>query len=82
MHTNSQLYVNVDLTLHLNGQTYPSTSLALMTDFCSGALLGQDLQKQHHSVTIEYGVQKLALNPPGDSLCFLEAAAVDEPSLL
>ncbi|XP_064116504.1 uncharacterized protein LOC135222349 [Macrobrachium nipponense] len=42
LHTNSPGYVNVDLTLHLNGETYPSMHLAVMKDLCFGVLLGQD----------------------------------------
>ncbi|XP_076061516.1 uncharacterized protein LOC143037271 [Oratosquilla oratoria] len=82
LHTNSHGYVVVDLTLHLNGQTYPSTRLALMKDLCCGVLLGQDFQKQHQSIVIEYGGPKPTLKlPDTDSYCSLAAAAVDEPSL-
>ncbi|XP_076033649.1 uncharacterized protein LOC143020786 [Oratosquilla oratoria] len=82
LHTNSHGYVVVDLTLHLNGQTYPSTRLALMKDLCCGVLLGQDFQKQHQSIVIEYGGPKPTLKlPDNDSYCSLAAAAVDEPSL-
>ncbi|XP_064080604.1 uncharacterized protein LOC135197465 [Macrobrachium nipponense] len=82
LHTNSPGYVNVDLTLHLNGETYPSTRLAVMKDLCSGVLLGQDFQEQHQKVTFEYGGPKPALNLSGaNSYCSLAAAAVDEPSI-
>ncbi|XP_064115027.1 uncharacterized protein LOC135221134 [Macrobrachium nipponense] len=82
LHTNSSGYVNVDLTLHLNGETYPSTRLAVMKDLCSGVLLGQDFQEQHQKVTIEYGGPKPVLNLSGaNSYCSLAAAAVDEPSI-
>ncbi|XP_068227647.1 uncharacterized protein [Palaemon carinicauda] len=61
-HTSSPGYVKVDLTLHLNGETYPSTRLAVMKDLCSEVLLGQDFQEQHQKVTIEYCGLKPALN--------------------
>lgn len=52
-----------------------------MKDLCSGVLLGQDFQKQHQRVPIEYGGPKPALNLSGTAYCSLAAAAVDEPSL-
>ena len=80
--TNSKGFVVVDMTLHLNGQLYPSTRLGLMKDLCCGVLLGQDFQKQHESVNIRYGGPKSPLNLPGtDYYCALAAAAIEEPSL-
>ncbi|XP_068229568.1 uncharacterized protein [Palaemon carinicauda] len=82
LHTSSPSYVNVDLTLHLNGETYPSTRLAVMKDLCSGVLLGQDFQEQHLKVTIEYGGPKPSLNlSVANPCCSLAAAAMDEPSI-
>ncbi|XP_064080951.1 uncharacterized protein LOC135197777 [Macrobrachium nipponense] len=82
LHTNSPGYVNVDLILHLNGETYPFTRLAVKKDLCSGVLLGQDFQEQQQKVTIEYGGPKPALNLSGaNSYCSLAAATVDEPSI-
>ncbi|XP_068229452.1 uncharacterized protein [Palaemon carinicauda] len=62
LHTSSPGYVNIDLTLRLNGETYPSTRLAVMKDLCSGVLIGQDFQEQLQKVMIEYRVMKPALN--------------------
>ncbi|XP_076062398.1 uncharacterized protein LOC143037735 [Oratosquilla oratoria] len=82
LHTNSHGYVEVDLTLYLNGQTYPSTRLLLIKYLCCGVLLGQDFQKQHQCVVIEYGGPKTTFKLPDTNLyCSLATVAVDEPSL-
>ena len=40
--------------IHLHGHKYESVRLGVMQKLCSDLLLGQDFQKQHQNVVIEY----------------------------
>lgn len=80
INTNSPGYCVVKIKL--NGQTYPSTRLSVLKDLCCDLLLGQDFQKQHESLTFEYGGDRPPLKvSTSKSLCGLSAASVSEPSL-
>ena len=70
----------VDITL--NEHVYPSCRLGILKDLCSDIILGQDFQKEHKSVIIEYGGSKPELMiPKSTPVCALSAASVEEPSL-
>ncbi len=69
----------VDITL--NEHVYPSCRLGILKDLCS-KILGQDFQKEHKSVIIEYGGSKPELMiPKSTPVCALSAASVEELSL-
>ena len=70
----------VDITL--NELLYPSCRLGMLKDLCSDIILGQDFQKEHKSVIIEYGGSKPdLLIPKSIPTCALAAAELEEPSL-
>lgn len=80
LNTNSSGHCVVDMML--NGRSYPSTHLGILKDLCSDMILGLDFQKQHKSLTIEFGGPKPELTVTNTtSHCALSAALVDEPSL-
>ena len=65
-----------------NGQEYPSACLGVLKDLCYDIILGHDFQKQHKSVTFQYGGEKPELEITGtDLVCALATAMIDEPSL-
>ena len=68
--------------IKLNQQSYPSVRLGVLKDFCSDIILGQDFQKKHKSIIIEFGGAKPELivhNPT--SVCALATASIEEPAL-
>ena len=66
----------------LDQRTYPSVRLGVLKDLCSDIILGQDFQKEHKSVTIEFGGSKPELViAKSTSACALSTAAVEKPSL-
>ena len=71
-----------DITI--DGSTYPSVRLGILKGLCSDIILGQDFQRAHNSVRIDYGGNKPDLVIPGlvpNQACALTAASIDEPSL-
>lgn len=70
------------VTVILNGTEYTSTKLGILENLCSDIILGQDFQKQHERVIIEYGGKLSPLQISNDkSHCALTAASVIEPTL-
>jgi len=66
----------------LGDQTYLSVRLGVLKGLCSDIILGQDFQRTHKSVKIEYGGTVPELVIPGCApACALTAASIDEPSL-
>lgn len=61
---------------------YSPTKLSILKNLCSDIILGQDFQKQHENVIIEYGGQLPSLHVSNDkSRCAVTVASVLEPSL-
>ena len=70
------------MNLKYDGQYYPSTHLTVLKDLCCDVILGHDFQRQHRSVTFQYGGSKPELVIEGEnSLCALTTARIEEPSL-
>lgn len=66
----------------LDQRTYPSVRLGVLKDLCSDIILGQEFQKEHKSVTIEFGGPKSELViAKSTSVRALSTAAVEKPSL-
>lgn len=73
---------NCFVDIHLNEHMYSSIRLGVLKDLCSDIILGQDFQKEHKSVLIEFGGTKPELIIPKSAPVFaLSAASVNEPSL-
>ncbi|XP_076052612.1 uncharacterized protein LOC143032026 [Oratosquilla oratoria] len=77
LNTSSPGYVMVDLG-HVN-QNYPCVQLGVLKDLCCDVILGHDFQKQHESVTFQYGGNKPSLRVTSN--CALATADIEEPSL-
>ncbi|XP_076037194.1 uncharacterized protein LOC143022734 [Oratosquilla oratoria] len=77
LNTSSPGYVTVDLG-HVN-QNYPCVQLGVLKDLCCDVILGHDFQKQHKSVTFQYGGNKPSLRVTSN--CALATADIEEPSL-
>ena len=61
---------------------YVRTHLAVLKDLCCDIILGHAFQKQHKSVTFQYGGNKSELEIEGTStLCSLATTRIDELSL-
>ena len=58
-------YVNIKI----GHQSYPSVRLGVLKDLCSDIILGQDFQKKHKSVVIEYGGKNLNSKSPTQRQC-------------
>ena len=72
---------NCFVDINLNQHIYSSIRLGVLKDLCSDIILGQDFQKEHKSVIIEFGGTKPELIIPKSApVCALSAALVDEPS--
>ncbi|XP_046841983.1 uncharacterized protein LOC124436099 [Xenia sp. Carnegie-2017] len=68
--------------IQLGHQGYSSVRLGVLKDLCSDIILGQDFQRKHKSVVIEFGGEKPELKVPnGVPVCALAAASIEEPSL-
>ena len=78
----SKGYVSVDMKLILNNRIYPSFRFLVMKDLCCDIVLGHDFQELHSKVTFEYlgDLPEVIVNE-NNSLCILEAAEVDLPTL-
>ncbi|XP_064103977.1 uncharacterized protein LOC135213780 [Macrobrachium nipponense] len=61
LNTSSPGYVVADLMLGLDNQSYPDTHLGVLRDLCADIILGLDFQRQHLSVTFEFGGHKSQL---------------------
>ena len=80
LNTHSPGYSIVDL--QLSHSNYPSIQLGILENLCCELLLGQDFQKMHKTVSIEYGGIKPELKITGaSSHCALATARIPEPSL-
>ncbi|XP_064083977.1 uncharacterized protein LOC135199749 [Macrobrachium nipponense] len=80
LNASSPEFVTADL-VHLD-QRYPRIQLGVLKDLCCDVILGYDFQKQHQSVTFQYGGNKLSLKITGAKpVCVLATADIDEPSL-
>ncbi|XP_064117671.1 uncharacterized protein LOC135223096 [Macrobrachium nipponense] len=80
LNTSSPGFVTADL-VHLD-QRYPRIQLEVLKDLCCDVILGYDFQKQHQSVTFQYGGNKPSLKITGAKpACILATADIDEPSL-
>ena len=68
--------------IKLNQQSYPSVRLGVLKDLCSDIILGQDFQKKHKSIIIEFGGAKPELRVHNPTpVCALATASIEEPSL-
>ena len=56
-------YCTADINLH--GRQYSNIRLGVLPDLCSDLILGQDFQKKHEQVVIDYGGSLPALKPLG-----------------
>ncbi|XP_064080564.1 uncharacterized protein LOC135197423 [Macrobrachium nipponense] len=80
LNASSPGFVTADL-VHLD-QRYPCIQLRVLKDLCCDVILGYDFQKQHKSVTFQYGGNKPSLKITGAKpVCVLVTADIDEPSL-
>lgn len=71
-------YVDIEL----DHQSYSSVRLGVLRDLCSDIILGQDFQKKHKNVILEFGgsMSDLKVHNPSP-VCALSAASIEEPSL-
>lgn len=72
------------VNITLNGNNYQKIKLGVMKNLCADVLLGIDFQKQHSSVTIEYGGSRSPLkisNSNNHAVCSLAEADIPKPSL-
>ena len=44
--------------INLHGHVYAATCLGILKNFCSDVILGQDFQRKHKRVVIEFGGSK------------------------
>lgn len=80
LNTSSPGFVTVDL-VHLD-QSYQCFQLGVLKDLCCDVILGHDFQKQHKSITFQYGGNKPSLKITGiEPVCALSTADIEEPSL-
>ena len=62
--------------------TYSSVRLGVLEDLCSDIILGQDFQRKHKRVIIEFGgVKPDLVIPKSPPICSLSAASIEEPLL-
>ncbi|XP_042237354.1 uncharacterized protein LOC121876351 [Homarus americanus] len=70
--------------LYMKDSIYPNTRLGVIENLCGDVILGIDFQKQHSSVTIEYGGPRPELkisNIGNKPVCSLTSAGMSEPLL-
>ena len=72
--TNTPGFCNVDIKV--NGRFYNNVRLIVLPELCSDLILGQDFQKMHDSVTLQYGGHL-----PPLVVCGLGVLNVDPPQL-
>ena len=68
--------------INLHGHVYATTYLGILKNLYSDVILGQDFQRNHKRVAIEFGGSKPDLLIPGTMpVCALFEASLGEPSL-
>jgi hypothetical protein len=65
----------------INQLSYSSIRLGVLKDLCSDIILGQDFQKKHKRVTIEFGGTRPELVIPRPACPLSSTASIEEPSL-